>query len=308
MKRISQETELQIIEYYNKGNSMAATGQYFQVSPVTIKNILERYNIPKRTKGGIYKLPDDIIIQQYQLGKSCQEIADNYNVSFHSISSILEAHNIPRDNRYKNTNLIIDYFANIDSYDKAYFLGFLLTDGNVGLNSNAIALSLSSKDDEILKTFAKYTNNENQIYYRKDKPEATLTVKCAQWKNDLSKYGMVPQKTYIADLPILEEKYMPHLMRGLFDGDGWISSKGHQIGFCGAEQMVLHVHEYLLSHLDIYPVKILHPEEHLWQIGWSGIKDIVKLGNYLYDEKNDCYLKRKYSNFLEIQGNTELTN
>lgn len=308
MKRISQEIELQVIEYYNKGSSMAATGQYFQISPVTVKNILERYNISKRTKGGIYKLPEDIIIQQYKLGKSCQEIADNYNVSFHTISNILDAHGIPRDNRYKNTNLIIDYFTNIDSYDKAYFLGFLLTDGNIGLNSNAVSLSLGTKDEEILKTFAKYTNNENQIYYRKDKPEASLSVKCGQWKSDLSKYGMIPQKTYIADLPILEEKYMSHLMRGLFDGDGWISVKGHQIGFCGAEQMVTHVHQYLFTHLNIYPVKILHPEEHLWQVTWSGKQDIITLGNYLYENKNDCYLKRKYSNFLEIQGNTELTN
>ena len=308
MKRISQETELKIIKFYNLGNSMAATGTEFAVSPVTVKNVLERYNIPKRTKGGIYKIPDKIVIMEYKNGKSCQEIANNYNVSFHTISDILEKNGIARDNRYYNKNLIINYFNKIDTFDKAYFLGFLLTDGNVGLNSNAIALSLSIKDEEILKTFAKYTNNENQIYYRKDKPEATLTVKCAQWKNDLSKYGMVPQKTYIADLPIIKELLMPHLLRGLFDGDGWISAKGHQIGFCGAEQMVIHVYEYLLNHLQLYPVKILHPEEHLWQIGWSGKSDIIKLGNYLYNDKNDCYLKRKYSNFLEIQGNTELTD
>ena len=308
MKKTSKELEQQIINYYNLGNSMAATGKYYNISPVTVKNILERNNIPKRTKGGIYKLPTEEIIKRYNNGESCQIIANDYQVSFHTISNLLEENNIKRDNRYKNINLDINYFHNIDSIDKAYFLGFLLTDGNVGLNSNAVALALSSKDEEILKIFAKYTKNENQLYYRKDKPEVSLTTKCAQWKQDLAHYGMVPQKTYIADLPILNDQYMSHLIRGLFDGDGWISSKSHQIGFCGAEAMVSHVKEFLVNQLSIYDVKILHPEKHLWQISWASKKDIITLGNYLYQDKQDCYLKRKYLNFLEIQGNTELTN
>lgn len=72
--------------------------------------------------------------------------------------------------------------------------------------------------------------------------------------------------------------------------------------------MVTHVREYLLTNLNLYPVKILHPEEHLWQISWGGKQDIIKLGKYIYNDKHDCFLKRKYFNFLEIQGNTELTN
>ena len=40
-----------------------------------------------------------------------------------------------------------------------------------------------------------------------------------------------------------------------------------------------------------------------------GKSDIKKIGNFLYENKEDCYLKRKYNNFLKIiQDNTELTN
>ena len=42
MKKTSKGLEQQIINYYNLGNSMAATGKYYNISPVTVKNILER--------------------------------------------------------------------------------------------------------------------------------------------------------------------------------------------------------------------------------------------------------------------------
>ena len=308
MKKISQEKEKAIINFYQAGNSMAITGKEFNISAATVKNILERNKIPKRTRGGIYQLPEEKIIQRYCQGESCQSIADSYRVTFHTVSNILEKNNIPRNNRYNNLNLNINYFTEINSFDKAYFLGFLLTDGNVGKDSNAITLSLAEKDIKILKLFSKYTENSNSIYYRKDKPEVTLSIKCREWKQDLKKYGIVPQKTYIADMPILEENMMPHFIRGLIDGDGWISEKSHQLGFCGTEKVVKKLKDFLVKKLGVYDVKVLHPKENVWQVTWASKKDIELIGNYIYDNKQDCFLERKYNNFSRIQGNTELTN
>lgn len=218
MKRINKKTEQEIIENYQQGLSMAAVGSKFNVSPVTVKNILERNKIPKRTKGGIYKIPDEDVIKRYKNNESCQSIADSYKVSFHTISNILEKHNIPRDNRYYNLNLKLDYFENIDTYDKAYFLGFLITDGNVC--GNAVRLSIHPKDETILKIFKEKTGNENKLYYRKDKPEVSCSVKSKKWTEDLSKFGVIPNKTSTVYLPQLEDEMMPHLIRGMIDGDG----------------------------------------------------------------------------------------
>ena len=45
----------------------------------------------------------------------------------------------------------------------------------------------------------------------------------------------------------------------------------------------------------------------LWQITWSGKADIEKIGNYLYKDKEDCFLQRKYNNWIQIiHGNTEV--
>lgn len=63
---------------------------------------------------------------------------------------------------------------------------------------------------------------------------------------DLSKFGVVPRKTSTTFLPEIKESLMPHLIRGLIDGDGWITethtanNKSHLvIGFCGSEKCVV---------------------------------------------------------------------
>lgn len=310
-KKISPEIEQEIIKLYQSGLSMAKTGALFNVSSATVMAILNRNNIPKRTKGGIYQIPEEEVITRYQQGESCQSIADSFKVAFHTISNILEKNNIVRNNKYKNLNLDENYFENIDRIDKAYFLGFMLTDGNISLKEHIIRLALSSKDEEILNIFKEKTSNENKICVREDEKhsERIFQLRSKKWKDDLSKYGVVPQKTTISEMPTIQENMMPHLIRGMIDGDGWISAASHHIGFCGNEKTVTQLRDYLVKTLNIYNVKVIHPSENLWQVSWASIKDIIKIGNYIYQDKNDCYLKRKYNNFLQIiHDNTEVIN
>lgn len=308
MLKTPKEKEQEIIAFYKNGNSMAKTGKFFGISAVTVKNILERNGIQKRTKGGIYALPEKEIIKKYQSGISTTIIANEYNVTIHTITNLLERNNIKRNNRYQNINLDIDYFEKIDTIDKAYFLGLLLTDGNVGADNNTISISLQEKDVEILKIFSEQIKSENQLYYRKDKPEVRMSLKSAKMKKDLEQYGVIPRKTATVEMPFLGEEMMPHLIRGMIDGDGWISEKSHQLGFCGNEKTVTQFKNYLVTLLKVYDVKVLHTGEHLWQITWASKKDIIKICSYIYKDKNKFFLKRKYQNFLKIQGNTEITD
>lgn len=310
-KRISPEIEQEVIKLYNSGLSMAKAGAPYDISSATVMSILNRNNIPKRTKGGIYAIPEQEVITRYKNGESCQVIADSFKVTFHTISNILEKNNIARDNKYKNINLNENYFEKIDNNDKAYFLGFMLTDGNVSLNENIIRLSLSSKDEEILNIFKEKTGNENKICIREDEKhsERTFQLRSKKWKDDLAKYGVVPQKTSISEMPVLSTDMMSHLIRGMIDGDGWISAASHQLGFCGNEKTVTQLKKYLVKTLDLYDVKIIHASINLWQIAWASKKDIQKIGNFIYKDKEDCFLNRKYNNFLQIiQGNTEVNS
>lgn len=309
MKRTNKEIESKVIDFYSLGNSMQLTALDFGISATTVLRILQRNKISIRTNGGIYKLPEQEIIDKYKAGNSCTQIADEYNVTFHTISNILEKHNINRDNIYHNLNLIEDYWENINSLDKAYFLGLLLADGNV--YGNQIKIELASKDEYILERFSFYTKNTNKLIKinRQNKGKfVAFSVKREKWVNDLCKFGVIPNKTFNVELPILSENMMSHLIRGLIDGDGWISEKGKQIGFCRTEKCVTQLRDYLCSKLNISIPKIIHQDTNLWQITWHKKNDIQTICEFIYKDKNDCFLKRKYNNYLKlIHGNIEIT-
>ena len=308
MKRTDKNIELQVIEEYKKGESMAAVGIKFGITSTTVSRILKSHNISARTKGGIEKLPDLEIINKYKSGKSCAEIAKDYNVCLQTIVNVLDKNNVSRDNIYHNLELIEDYWETIDSFDKAYFLGFMITDGNI--YQNAVTLELGERDKDILNVFSKYTKNSNKIlfYDRKNKGKfQAFCVKRPKWVSDLAKYGVIPNKTFITKFPELSESMMPHLIRGMIDGDGWISPKGKQVGFCGSKECVEGFRNFLVKTLNVFPVKILFTNSNVWQVCWCSKKDMIKICEYIYKDKQDCFLQRKYNKYLElIHDNTEI--
>lgn len=245
-------------------------------------------------------MPENDIIKLYNEGFSSTKIAEKYNVTCHTITSCLKNNGIELNNIYHNKSLNRSYFKTIDSYDKAYFLGLIMTDGSVGSNTNEISITLKAEDIDILKVFSEKIHNENKIYIYK-RQEATIKFKSKELKEDLKQYGIIPNKTkYPMSIPNINESLIPHFIRGLIDGDGWISAKGKQIGFCGCEQLVTEVRDFLVKKLNIYNVKVSHTDVNVWQACWSAEKDMESIGNYIYKDKNDCYLKRKYQNFMEI--------
>lgn len=298
MKRTEETIEREIINKYLSGLSCKEVGTIFNVSETTVFNILNRYNINTRTKGGIYQLNHQLIDNLYNRGYHVNDIALLLNVHEKTIYNYMEQNNIERNFIYHNQLLDHNYFKNIDLFHKAYFLGFMISDGCV-LDNNNISLTLKSSDDDILKIFSLYIQNFNPIYYS-PRNEATFHCKSPILKDDLSKYGVIPRKTSITYLPQLREDLMPHLIRGLIDGDGWISEKSHQIGFCGNHNIVTQVRDYLSFKLNIYPVKVLDIYENLSQITWASRKDITIIGNYIYNNPYNCLLIRKFNNFMKI--------
>lgn len=305
MRSTDLNKEKIIINKYNSGTTMAEVAKELGISTVTVMNILNRNNIPKRNKGGIYPLDENFVVNEYNSGKSSGQISRELGVCPKTICNILDKHGIARNNRYHNLGLVENYWQVIDSPDKAYFLGLMITDGNI--YDNTIRLELSSKDYHILKTFSEKTGNENKISIDK-RNLARFTVKRDSWVLDLSKYGVIPNKTSSVYLPTLDQSLMPHLIRGLIDGDGWITYKGHAIGFCGNDILTTQVRDFLVNTLGVYNVKVSRTEQNLWSILWCSKRDIKAIGDYIYQDKSDCYLIRKFNNFEKIiQADTEVT-
>lgn len=307
MKRTDPEIEQQVIQKYLEGNSCKTIGELLQLNSVTVFNILKRNNIDTRTNGGIYKLPVEDIVRDYRNGIRITELAKKYNVNIKTIYNYLESVGEERDYTYINRSLRRDYFSVIDSYDKAYFLGFIISDGCIQEDNN-LRITLQLQDAYILKTFARKICNENPLYFNGNRPnEITFHCKSKQIKDDLAKYGVVPRKSLISYLPfdMIPDDLIHHMIRGTFDGNGYISvtEKTHVIGYCaGNERIVTEYRDWLVFKLGVNKIKVSQFEEHGFSCTWSSIKDIIAICNYIYKDKQDCYLRRKYNKFMIISS------
>ena len=308
MKRIDNEIENDIIKMYLEGYSCREVSEEYNTNPSTVFNILKRNGIDIRTKGGIIKLPVNKIINDYNNGIRITDIAKQYNVNIKTIYNYLDKAGIERNYIYINRSLRRDYFKNIDSIDKAYFLGFIISDGCAQKDNN-LTICIQKRDYYILEIFRQCIQNENPLYFNPVRNEVTFHCKSKELLDDLSKYGVVPCKSLITYLPLLHENMMPHLIRGIFDGNGWFSSKSQSLGYCaGNKTIVTQFRDFLVYTLNVYPVKVIQRDIHTFQISWSSIKDIVKIANYMYNFAFNYYLRRKFEEYKIICDNTEITN
>lgn len=77
------------------------------------------------------ELKEEIIKYYLSQPMTIKQVADKYTLSFPTMSKILK--DIPKYSKAKlnNPNANERFFEKIDSEEKAYFLGLLISDGNV---------------------------------------------------------------------------------------------------------------------------------------------------------------------------------
>lgn len=133
-----------------------------------------------------------------------------------------------RDRTYRVNDTI---FSQIDSADKAYWLGFLAADGSVV--DNSLKLMLSAIDDLHLRKFLDFLDSDYPIGYcdsyytdtngtRHSFDACYIKITSSSMIADISKYGIVQGKKYknidfISNIP---DRYKLDFICGIFDGDG----------------------------------------------------------------------------------------
>lgn len=194
---------------------------------------------------------------------------------------VIDTYNLPeRDNSdsYRTYTLNKDYFEKIDTEDKAYFLGWLATDGNI--HKNTVSIEISRQDEAILRELSKFIGSNKPAYYSTHTDKRTGVV-CESAKialfsrkmvEDLRKYGIVPAKSLNlnVDLTQISQELHRHFWRGAIDGDGWTYGSGKggkhkiELGFCGSLEMMKKFCDYLKVTLNIH--ETITPDHSIWKI------------------------------------------
>lgn len=134
------------------------------------------------------------------------------------------------------------FFDNIDTEQKAYWLGFLTADGNV--YGTRVQVNLTEKDLPHLQSFASDVCCENPIRHtvKLGRGETVyhgvaLAFRSRHMVGSLGLYNVVPRKSAVATPWNGPAHLMRHYWRGLVDGDGWVvgTKRGLILGLCGTK-------------------------------------------------------------------------
>ena len=147
------------------------------------------------------------------------------------------------------------YFDEIDTPDKAYWLGFIATDGMVtGFRSGSLRLviKLARKDRAHLEILHRALQAKRPIRdtdewskppgtdERKKRSASILDVCSPQLVNALVSHGITARKTDTVEPWDGPAELMRHYWRGVIDGDGTIGTYDGEakLGLCGSQALV----------------------------------------------------------------------
>lgn len=173
------------------------------------------------------------IIQKYcKEGWTLEETAKTLHTKSDKVSKKLKelGYEIKRRGTTTNRRLEEDYFSIIDTEEKAYFLGLLFADGSVNINSGkrnpSIRLELVESDKAVLEKLRNELKIDSKLRYdkRANRKNGTymLSVRSKKIADDLAKFNIVPNKTYLVNNVIIPQGFEKEFLRGYIDGDGSI--------------------------------------------------------------------------------------
>lgn len=192
------------------------------------EGLTERKVYPKELK--------EKIIKEYLEGFDSIQLSKKYNLSSGTITGWLRERGLTRKRGPESLIQREDYFDEIDTEAKSYFLGLIMADGNTSIYDNQYSLKLSFEinDGHIIEDFLKEikstnaTYNSEGNYLKKDgtfnkSKRVSLTSKYMVER--LFELGVIPRKTGHEIFPEkeIEKRYHKDFFRGYFDGDGSVS-------------------------------------------------------------------------------------
>lgn len=228
------------------------------------------------------------------------KIAMLYGFSDVALRDLFIKHNIPLKKHCIGKNSQNTFFKEIDTKEKAYFLGLIAADGCVMDSQNTVSIELKACDKYILEKFIKIALFDAELL--KDDRDGSLryrlSIHSKNMVNHLKALSIMPRKSTNNSLCIskkIPKELIRHFIRGYFDGDGIAKKEGY-VGFCGSKTIIEEIHSHLINKLNISQTKITYNKWNgIYYIQWGKKEDTEKLSNYFYKNSDMLFLKRKYN-------------
>jgi len=311
----------EIIELYLSGKSPKEIGNLFGIYNSSVSRIIRRNNIPCNQQNRITDEQLFYICENYVLGNSSEKIAKELNINPSTVCRILKRNNIKiRDNSENKRKYWLNkhWLDDIDSQEKAYFLGIFWADGSVSKSKNDISLRLHTKDRDVLTKISHFFYGKDRVSdYIEDTnkvstPVSRISLYSEYLKNRMKCLGIKPNKSKQIKFPTkkaIKSSLLSHFIRGLLDGDGCICIRRNgraTVDFTG-NTYVINALNYKLLKLD-FNNRVYYSEiKDSWSLQINSDSNIINFLDWIYKDST-IHLERKYAKYREIKNRSDQTN
>ena len=300
-------------EYLTTDKSLTTIAKENNINRVYLTDLFKKHcgykNAIKKPKKHVCLVDDDIVDKYYNeylsTGISQVKFAKREGICRQVLSEKFKE----KYPEIETLKLPSKYDINSNSFnelneDSAYWLGIMLTDGYVDKDYYSFELCL--KDKEHIEKFKNFLQSKHKISKKKIRINNKI---CIAWRisikdykicEDLKKLNCTNNKSFDVRLPVIDDKYYPDLIRGVFDGDGSVSSNKN-ISFCSANKDFLQDIINILNKNDISTGKIMCSRK-LYSVRISTKNDnLDRFFDFLYKKSNENNrLNRKYEKFKNL--------
>lgn len=238
-----------------------------------------------------------------------EQLSKKTRMSAYKIRKFLNSHGLTKERIFNKS-----FFHEIDTPEKAYFLGLIYADGSI--NQHGFTISLKYDDKYILERLAMLLGGVHQVYEKTSSSAlrgklyvtklAILTVSAKEIREDLINHGVVPRKTYEKEYPRCD-KYFFDFLRGYMDGDGCVYTKDReiQIIFSGANYNFLRYINGMINKTFKAHGVLANRERWEKRLRFTRRAEVIALLSKMYEDKNSPRLLRKYhkfTDFMKVNG------
>lgn len=299
-----------LINQYEQGKTAKEVAEQCGVDPYTISVANKKHGIDIKSIHDKVLYPyknKDWLIEMREKYGSGAAIAKETGYPATSINRYIRKHKL-RPTRRAAVPVIMnhDFFKVINTEEKAYWLGFLMADGNVYVRNDGnseISLKLARKDRDSVIAFKKALESNVMLEEFEGKRRETTTYStCVRFVSnkmakDLATHGLVPRKSRKEIIPkTIPENLKNHYIRGFFDGDGHISRYALTIA---VSHFMYEQVKSIFVDIGISPDAIKKRSMgKVESVEVYRVKEIPKIVSYLYKNAT-IYMERKKKTFEE---------
>lgn len=203
-------------------------------------------------------------------------------------------------------------FQNQLNETSAYILGLIISDGCISYDNHCkrYKITISMNDFYLIEFLRSRYSPTKKLYEYKNKKGNAITYTFISTNEYDVKYlndmNITERKSNNVRLPFIEDRYISHMIRGIFDGDGSVyinKTKSNGIFYkylnvsftTGSEKLAEDIIDVLRAN-DILAHKVRDSRKTSWYVKIYSKLDLNTLYKYLYSNA-DLYMQRKKNLF-----------